>query len=160
MAGPPEGTYALRIVTIGKDMGVGGMYATQREFGSPITVAAQVPPNFEYQRWNIKLTGLGAKTYYIENAHPYPPGVQLTGFYNHSLADKGLVTLDQPKEFTIESVGDVPFGEDVYIIRPVVDRPVGVDVCVGVEETTVVTKDIPFPDPLEARPGWHFYRRD
>ncbi|CAE6466791.1 unnamed protein product [Rhizoctonia solani] len=155
---PQEGIYYLRPVIIGRNMGLGGMYATRGEFGEPIQTAALVPSTFEHRDWRI--VRAGNDTFRIENAQKYPSGVQLTGFHNIATDDGTPVLLDQPKEFTICPVGDgIPFGEDVYIIRPHQSEIQGMDICVGVEQRGVVIKAIPADAPLEARPGWYFSRR-
>ncbi|KAJ1311409.1 hypothetical protein OPQ81_009899 [Rhizoctonia solani] len=134
------------------------MYATRGKFGEPIQTAALVPSTFEHRDW--KIVRAGNDTFYIENAQKYPPGVQLTGFCNTATEDGASILLDQPREFTIEPVGDdIPFGENVYIIRP--HQPKAqrdVDICVGVEDRDVVIKAIPIDAPLAARPAWKDFR--
>ncbi|KAF8707853.1 ligase, partial [Rhizoctonia solani] len=154
-----EGIYYLRHVIPNRNMGVGGMYATRNEFGEQIQMAALVPSTFNDRDWKIERAG--NNTFYIENAQKYPPGVQLTGFHNTGLENDASVLLDQPREFTIQPVGDgVAFGENVYIIRPYpAGEQIGMDVCVGVEERGVVIKAVPADAPLEARPAWYFSRR-
>ncbi|KAH7344965.1 hypothetical protein B0J17DRAFT_23229 [Rhizoctonia solani] len=157
---PQEGIYYLRPVIIGRNMGLGGMYATRDKFGEPIQTAALVPSTFEHRDWRI--VHIGNDAFRIENAQKYPPGVQLTGFHNIATDDGTPVLLDQPKEFTIRPVGDgVQFEDDVYIIRPHRSEveAQGVDICVGVEQRWIVIKTIPVDAPLEARPAWYFSRR-
>ncbi|CAE6521409.1 unnamed protein product [Rhizoctonia solani] len=157
--GPQRGIYHLRSVVIGRNMGLGGMYATRGKFGEPIQTAALVPSTFEHRDWRIVRTG--TDTFYIENAQKYYPEVQLTGFCNTATENGTPILLDQPREFTIRPVGDgVPFENDVYIIRP--HQPEGqgnVDVCVGIEERRLVIKVVPADAPLETRPAWYFSRQ-
>ncbi|KAG8761885.1 hypothetical protein FRC11_012537 [Ceratobasidium sp. 423] len=157
--GPQEGIYYLRSVVLGRNMGLGGMYATRGKFGEPIQTAALVPSTFEHRDW--KIVRAGTDTFYIENAQKYHPGVQLTGFCNTAIEDGAPILLDQPREFTIWPVGrSVPFGDDVYVIRPCQSEGQGdVDVCVGVEERRIVIKIVPADAPLEARPAWYFSRQ-
>ncbi|KAF8760851.1 ligase [Rhizoctonia solani] len=138
-----EGIYYLRQVIPNRNMGVGGMYATRNEFGEQIQMAALVPSTFNDRDWKIEHAG--NNTFYIENAQK----------------NDASVLLDQPREFTIQPVGDgVAFGENVYIIRPYpAGEQIGMDVCVGVEERGVVIKAVPADAPLEARPAWYFSRR-
>ncbi|CAE7185181.1 unnamed protein product [Rhizoctonia solani] len=140
-------------------MGLGGMYATRGKFGEPIETAALVPSTFEHRDWRIVRSG--NDTFYIENAQKYAPGVQLTGFCNTAADDGTPILLDQPREFTLQPVGDsLPFGNDVYIIRPrEFEAPDGVDICVGVEGRGLVIKAVPVDAPLESRPAWYFSRR-
>ncbi|CAE6469933.1 unnamed protein product [Rhizoctonia solani] len=154
-----EGIYYLRSVIIGRNVGLGGMYATRGKFGEPIQTAALVPSTFEHRDW--KIARAGNDTFYIENAQKYPPGGGRTGFCNTTTEDGTPILLDRPKEFTIQPVGDgLLFSEDAYIIRP--HRPEmldGVDICVGVQGRELVIKTVPVDAPLESRPTWYFSRR-
>ncbi|KAB5594715.1 hypothetical protein CTheo_1862 [Ceratobasidium theobromae] len=112
MSNLEPGTYALRSVTIGKRMGLGGMYATREEPGAPIHITAKIPSAIDRQNWDIRPAEGNA--YYIVSPHT-PSREELIGFHNESIENHGPATLGSPKSFIIKSVGNVPFGDDVYM---------------------------------------------
>ncbi|KAB5594716.1 hypothetical protein CTheo_1863 [Ceratobasidium theobromae] len=149
------GLYHLRSIIIGQQITPGGMYATQRDFGAPIGLSAE-RPDLKSQLWRIKRAD--NNTYYIENAQKYPPGVELTGFHNHSLANDSPLTLDQPKKFRIRPVPRNAGENGFYVIEPTGIHIEDSYYCVGGNEHSqqVVIKVLPLDLPEDERPGWVF----
>lgn len=63
MSNLEPGTYALRSVTIGKRMGLGGMYATREEPGAPIHITAKIPSAIDRQNVSSLSLGLSVRNH-------------------------------------------------------------------------------------------------